>query len=103
MSLLNNDDSELVRRAVLLKLNNFDDYYNASLTNDNKSVKEFSYTQIQDVLSGTHTIKLTIEQKQKLFYLCFLSTSTINFSLLNYWLDQENRITNNHWLISSGN
>ena len=91
LSLLNNDDSELVRRAVLLKLNNFDDYYNASLTNDNKSVKEFSYTQIQDVLSGTHTIKLTIEQKQN-FLSLLLSTSTINFSLLNYWLDQETEL-----------
>ncbi|PHR80643.1 MAG: hypothetical protein COA59_17240 [Colwellia sp.] len=88
LSLLNDDSSELVRRAVLLKLNNFDDYYSASITNDNKVVQEFSYAQIQDILAGTHALKLTVEQKQS-FLSLLITTSTINFSLLNYWLDHE--------------
>jgi len=88
LSLLNNDNSELVRRAVLLKINNFDDYYRASITNDNKMVQEFSYTQVQDILSGSHAIRLTIDQKQH-FLSLLTATPTINFSLLNNWLEQE--------------
>jgi exonuclease SbcC len=88
LSLLNDDSSELVRRAVLLKLNSFDDYYSASITNDNKVVQEFSYTQVQGVLSGTHAIRLTVEQKQH-FLSTLLASPPINYSLLNYWLDHE--------------
>lgn len=88
LSLLNDDNSELVRRAVLLKLNSFDDYYTASITNNNKVVQEFSHTKIQDVLAGTHTIRLTVDQKQN-FLSLLIATPIINFSLLNYWLDHE--------------
>ncbi len=88
LSLLNEDESELVRRAVLLKLNNFDDYYRASVTNNNKVVKEFSFAQVQGILSGTHDIALTLDQKQS-FLLLLIDIPTINFSLLNYWLDHE--------------
>ncbi|MDX2370192.1 MAG: DUF349 domain-containing protein, partial [Colwellia sp.] len=88
LSLLNDDNSELVRRAVLLKLNNFDDYYSASITNNNKMVQEFSYTQVQDILSGTHAIRLTVDQKQN-FLSLLIATPTINYSLLNNWLDHE--------------
>ena len=88
LSLLNNDESELVRRAVLLKFNNFDEYYNASIANNNKAVQEFSYTQLQEVLSGTHAISLTLEQKQS-FLSLLLVNPKIDFSLLNYWLDHE--------------
>jgi hypothetical protein len=88
LSLLNDDSSELVRRAVLLKLNNLDDYYNASILNDNKAVQEFSYTQIQDILSGTHVLKLTFDQKQN-FLSVLMSAPVTNYALLNFWLDQE--------------
>lgn len=88
LSLLNEDESELVRRAVLLKLNNFDDYYRASVTNNNKVVQEFSFAQVQGILSGTHDIALTLDQKQS-FLLLLIDIPTINFSLLNYWLDHE--------------
>lgn len=88
LSLLNNDNSELVRRAVLLKFNNFDDYYSASITNDNKGVQEFSETQVQDILAETHAIKLTVDQKQNFLSLLNVAPS-INFSLLNHWLDHE--------------
>lgn len=88
LSLLNDDNSELVRRAVLLKLNNFDDYYSASINNDNKVVQDFSYTQVQEILSDAHAIRLTVDQKQH-FLSTVLATSTVNFSLLNYWFDHE--------------
>lgn len=88
LSLLNDDKSDLVRRAALLKLNSFDDYYSASLINDNKVVQEFSYSQVQDILSGTHTIKLTVDQKQN-FLASLIVTPIINISLLNYWLNHE--------------
>jgi hypothetical protein len=88
LSMLNEDTSELVRRAVLLKFNNFDDYYNASITNNNKVVQQFSYTQVQDILSGTHAIQLTIEQKQQ-FLTLLLAEPAVNFSLLNFWFDHE--------------
>lgn len=88
LSLLNTDSSELVRRAVLLKFNNFDDYYNASLTNDNKAVQEFSYTQVQDILFNSHVIKLSVEQKE-IFLTVLLDAPSINFPLLNHWLEHE--------------
>jgi len=88
LSLLNDDSSDLVRRAVLLKLNNFDEYYSASISNDNKVVQEFSYTQVQGILAGAHALRLTVEQKQN-FLSLLIASSTINFSLLNYWLDHE--------------
>ena len=88
LSLLNTDSSELVRRAVLLKFNDFDDYYTASITNDNKAIQEFSYTQVQDILLETHAIKLSLSQKVN-FLNTLLTAPTINFSLLNNWLEHE--------------
>ena len=88
LSLLNTDRSELVRRAVLLKFNSFDDYYNASILNDNKAIQEFSYSQIQDILLDTHDIKLTVSQKES-FLALLLAEASINFSLLSYWLEHE--------------
>jgi hypothetical protein len=88
LSLLNTDSSELVRRAVLLKFNDFDDYYTASITNDNKAIQEFSYTQVQDILLETHAIKLSLSQKEN-FLNTLLTAPTINFSLLNNWLEHE--------------
>jgi len=88
LSLLNTDSSELVRRAVLLKLNDFDDYYSASITNDNKAVQEFSHTQVQDILFDLHTIKLTAAQKEN-FLTVLLDAPSINFPLLNHWLEHE--------------
>jgi len=88
LSLLNDDESELVRRAVLLKLNNFDDYYSASISNTNKVVQEFSHANIQDILAGTHAIRLTVDQKKN-FLSVIIATPIINFSLINHWLDHE--------------
>jgi exonuclease SbcC len=92
LSLLNTDSSELVRRAVLLKFNNFDDYYAASISNDNKAIQEFSYTQVQDILLETNAIKLSLSQKEN-FLNTLLSAPTTNFTLLNNWLEHETEPT----------
>ena len=88
LSLLNEDESELVRRAVLLKLNSFDEYFNTIKTNNNKAVQAFAATQVQDILFGQHQLTLTDEQKQS-FLITVTNNQPVDFSLLNKWLDHE--------------
>jgi len=88
LSLLNDDQSELVRRAVLLKLNRFDDYLNAITNNDHSAVQAFATTQVQDILSGNHSVNLSTEQKQA-FISSAIKNPTGDLSLLNHWLDHE--------------
>ncbi len=93
LSLLNEDKSELVRRAVLLKLNSFDEYFNAITNNNNEPVQAFALAQVQDVLADNHLIKLNTEQKHTFLNLNLENGSTnnqtLNISLLNFWLEQE--------------
>ncbi len=86
--LLNEDSSELVRRAVLLKLNNFDEYLIASKTNTKKLVQEFAALQVQEVLAGKHKIILSNDKKQA-FLTKAVSDQTVDTSLLSYWLEHE--------------
>jgi len=88
LSLLNGDSSELVRRAVLLKLNSFDEFFNASTINDLKPVQEFSAVQVQDILAGKHTIILSNEKKHE-FLTKLKSDQNVDVSLLSYWLENE--------------
>lgn len=90
-SMLNNDDNELVRRAILLKLNSFDVYFEASVANSQKSVRDFALGQIKLILSGKHAVSLPLAEK-----LAFLKTLTDTTSkqspdttLLNYWFEHE--------------
>jgi len=64
LSLLANDDNELVRRAVLIKLNNFDAWLNASNDNNNKKVRDYAVQQVEDIVLSQHQIKLTPEQNR---------------------------------------
>ena len=90
-SMLNNDSNELVRRAVLLKLNSFDAYYEASILNNNKSVQDFATGQIQEILAEKHNISLSLDQKQA--FLVQLTNNEkdklSNLSLLKFWLEHE--------------
>jgi len=88
LSLLNEDNSELVRRAVLLKLNNFDDYFNAANTNNNSAIQAFATTQVQDILFNNHKIKLSTEQKQS-FLTSVIKNQKVDVSFLNNWLAHE--------------
>lgn len=87
LSLLNADESELVRRAVLLKFNCFDHYLNANVTNNNKNIREFAHKQVQDVLSGKHSIALSTDEKKALLV---EKANTLDSALLSHWLDHEN-------------
>ena len=91
LSLLNEDSSELVRRAVLLKLNSFDHYLQVSFANDKKNIREFATKQVETILSGTHNITLSNDEK-KLFLNETVSTEEckVDTALLMHWLEHEN-------------
>ncbi len=82
LSIVNTDKSELVRRAALIKLNNFDDYYHVSKSNDSKAVQQFAEQQVLDILSGKNLLELTLTQKQPLI-------NRLEIPLLNHWLVYE--------------
>lgn len=88
LSLLNEDDSELVRRAVLLKFNHFDEYFNASIINNKKALREFATGQVQTILAGSHKIVLSTDQKHA-FLTKIKKDQSLDTSLLNHWLEQE--------------
>lgn len=83
ITLLNNDEVELVRRAALLKLNSFSDYLQASRDNSHKKIKEFAQKQVIKILLGEHSIIATDAEKKQ-----FLSSNPKN-SLLEQWLFAE--------------
>ena len=103
LSLLNEDSNELVRRAVLLKLNSIDEYFNASFTNDKKTVQVFAMGQVQDILAGKHKIILASDKKQAFLTKVTKVTNTPNattvtnerkektadVALLSHWLEHE--------------
>jgi len=91
ISMLNDDNSELVRRAVLLKFNSFDEYFNASTNNDNKSVQEFAAVQVQEILAGKHEIIIPNDKKQNFLTKVtnVKNDQTVDVSLLSYWLEHE--------------
>ena len=94
LSILNEDDNELVRRAVLLKLNSIDEYFNASFTNNKKTVQDFAMGQVHDILAGKHKIILASDKKHA--FLTKVTNEThirkeqrADVALLNHWLEHE--------------
>lgn len=83
MSLLSKDQSDLVRRAALLKLNDFSVYLFTSQDNDSASVKQFASKQVNAILANNHEISLTTAQKQE-----FLQQANNQIWLTN-WLEHE--------------
>ena len=83
LSLLSHDDSELVRRAALLKLNSFDIYLLASQENTNKSIKQYASNQVTAILANDHEISLSNEQKSS-----FLKQNDSR-TFINSWLEHE--------------
>jgi hypothetical protein len=61
--LLQQDESELVRRTVLIKLADFDVFLNESENNTNKKIKEFSQKQVTQILTGKHAVNLSNDKK----------------------------------------
>lgn len=87
ITLINEDASELVRRAALIKLNSFDHFLQASKYNSNENVRAFCVKQVRDLLldQQSHSQKLSLEQKYS-----FIESSDANVALLELWLQQEN-------------
>jgi len=63
LSLCQQDESDLVRRAALQKLNDFESYLAASDDNNNPSVKKFANSQVNAILTDQHSIRLSSVQK----------------------------------------
>jgi len=82
-SLLEKDESEIVRRAILLKINSFDTWLNASKLNSNNKIRDYANKQVLQIINNQHDIKLSEQEK-----LTFLSNAAQN-SLLEDWLKVE--------------
>ncbi|MBU2870571.1 DUF349 domain-containing protein [Colwellia sp. E2M01] len=64
--LINQDSSDLVRRAALIKVGTFEHYLEASRNNSQEKVKQFAAKQIHDILTTDHSIVLSSQVKEKL-------------------------------------
>ncbi len=84
LDLIAHDDSDMVRRAALIKLADFSEYVNASQNNSQSKVKSFAQKQVQDMLYGQQQNKLTEEQK-----LAYLANTQLSTQELDAWLDKE--------------
>jgi hypothetical protein len=62
-SLLAEDDNELVRRAVLLKINNFALWLSTSVNNNNKKIRHYALQQVENILLGKDTLTLSNDEK----------------------------------------
>ena len=81
--LLANDDNEFVRRAVLLKINTFEQWLSSSSANSNPKIKDYAHQQLVKMMHGKHDIILT-EQQKKVFL-----TDDKYHKLLEPWLQSE--------------
>ena len=82
--LATNDESELVRRAALLKINSFSSWFEHSKQNSLNSIREFCHQQVELVLHGKHAISLDEKDKKQ-----FLNQD-LKANLLEGWLKEEN-------------
>ncbi|WP_057831397.1 DUF349 domain-containing protein [Colwellia sp. TT2012] len=86
--LIQQDISDLVRRAALIKVASFDCYLEASHHNSQAKVKQFAGKQVHDILASDHKIVLCAEMKQNI--LAKQAQSPIlGTALLEAWLAHE--------------
>ncbi len=62
-NLLATDNSDLVRRAVLIKLNSFDVWLQESKSNTEAKIREYASKQLKKIFSDEHALKLTADEK----------------------------------------
>jgi hypothetical protein len=86
--LIKNDDSDLVRRAALIKIGTFDCYLEESKTNNQAKVKEFAGKQVHDILATSHNVVISTEQKKALLAQQ-ATTPLLATALLEAWLAHE--------------
>ncbi len=83
-TLAQEDDSEMVRRAALVKLSEYDFWLEQSQSNSNKKIREFLLKQINLVLLGEHK-SIVISKDKKLDYI----KSASSIFGLEAWLNVE--------------
>lgn len=83
VSLCENDESEIVRRAALIKLADFAVYVKEKNTNSHQKIQDFCTQEIEKILQGKHDIQLNTNDK--LSYL----TSLNHKPTLEHWLHLE--------------
>ena len=83
LSLLTDDDSENVRRAVLVKFNDFSLWLLASEKNTHKNIRAFAQREVEAILKSKRDIHLSTNEK-----LSFISTHN-KTSLFESWLSIE--------------
>jgi len=86
--LINQDVSDLVRRAALIKVGTFDCYLEASKDNNQVKVKQFAAKQVHDILATDHKVAINTEQKQTLLAQQ-ATTPVLSTALLEAWLAHE--------------
>lgn len=84
LSLLTEDKSELVRRAVLLKLNDFAIWQQTSENNDHSKVRDYAEKEVAAILLNERALKLSIDEK--LDYI----KAQAKLAFLETWLKVEN-------------
>jgi DNA repair protein SbcC/Rad50 len=87
LSLLAEDKSELVRRAVLLKFNDFAIWQQASENNDNNKIRDYAVKEVAAILLNER--ELTLSNDEKLAYI----HAQTKLSFLEAWLKVENDST----------
>ncbi|MEI6893559.1 MAG: DUF349 domain-containing protein [Colwellia sp.] len=87
-ALIKEDESELVRRAALIKVASFDCYLEASRDNSQDKIKQFAIKQVHDILTTDHTLVLSNKSKEILLAKQAKS-SLLSTALLESWLAFE--------------
>jgi hypothetical protein len=88
IDLINQDVSDLVRRAALIKVGTFDCYLESSQHNNQAKVKQFSAKQVHDILATDHNVVISIEQKKTLLAQQ-ATTPLLSTAVLEAWLAHE--------------
>jgi hypothetical protein len=86
--LINNDPSDLVRRAALIKVGSFDCYLEASRSNSQEKIKQFAAKQVHGILSTDHNVVISAAQKKALLAQQE-NTPVLSTALLEAWLTHE--------------
>jgi len=86
--LIQQDASDLVRRAALIKVASFDCYLTQSQDNNQDKVKQFAAKQVHDILATEHKIVLSTKQKEQLLAKQAQSP-LLGTALLEAWLAHE--------------
>ena len=86
--MVKSDDSDLVRRAALLKIGSLAAFIDASRNNSLEKVKQFATQQVHDILSKNHNIEVSEAQKHDLLEQQAQDT-LLNSATLEAWFFHE--------------